>query len=312
MPIHIGVDYTPGEWRVCTLDQGHPAQFRTVATAGELLDALNQVCALYPEPTIMLSLDVAMPLSALRTFSEEQLERLAQRYHPDPAFTEVRQVLSALQALSTHSYCAPSVEYLPTIPLHRRLMRSLPGSASELCAVVTLLHHMRKQEASWPEMNFFYVHTSEQATCILVLKDGQVINGMSTLQGLSLLAQRGYLGQRETLEGVEEGARQAMIQQALNEAFWEGLTQELAGLMAIHHSEDIVMLGQESDSLAARLADLYQVYLFPHLQSESIGYEAALGAALLAEGLDQEGLASEVSAHLQILQASSLTPTFDM
>lgn len=195
--LSIGVDYTPGQWKICVVDQGQPTELHTFAVASEVLAFVSQICALYPEPTIVLSLDVATPFSALQAFTDEQLDRLAQRYHPTPAFPEVREVLQALRRLSLRSYCAPSVEYLPTVPLYRRLMRPVLGTANEVCAVVALLQHMREQEAPWPEMNFLYVNTGENGTCALVLKDGQLINGIGILQGSSLLAASGYL---ETLE----------------------------------------------------------------------------------------------------------------
>lgn len=289
MAVHIGIDYTPGQWRVCVLEEGRPADLRFFSTVDEMLGMLSQICASYPEPTMVVSLAVITPFVALADLSDEQLERLVQRYHPTPAFLEVKTALQALRALSLHSYCAPSVEYLPAVPLHRFLLRSALGSADELCAVVNLLHHMRTQQATWEEMNFLFINTGENGTCILVIVDGRVINGIDTLQGSSLAAAYGSLALAETAEEElteEERGRRETFQQALDEAFWEGLTQELAGLLALHHIEDLVVLGSRSDRLIDRLADTYQIYLFPRLSSESTGYESALGAALLAEGLD--------------------------
>ena len=61
-----------------------------------------------------------------------------------------------------------------------------------------------------------------------------------------------------------------------------------------------------------RLADVYQVYLFPHAHTEREGYEAALGAALLAEGLEQDGSACEVVNRLQIRQANRIALVADL
>lgn len=312
MTISIGVDYMPEQWRVCGVDQGKAVEFHTFATAGELLALVRQICALYPEPTIVVSLDVTTPFSALSTLTDEQVDRLGRRYHPTPAFTEVREVLQSLRSMSMRSYCAPSVEYLPTVPLYRRLMRPALGTANEVCAAVALLHHMRTLDAPWPEMNFFYVNARENGSCALVIKDGEVINGVGTLQGSSLPAAYGYLAELEAATGSEDEKRRETLQHVLREAFWEGLTQELAGLIAIHHIEDIVVLGKESASLIERLADVYQVYLFPHAHTEREGYEAALGAALLAEGLEQDGSAREVVERLRIHQANQIPLVADL
>lgn len=304
MTVSIGVDYVAEQWRMCLIEEGRPATLHTCSTSDELLALVRQTCVTYPEPTIVVSLDVTTPFSALPALTDEQLDRLAQRYHPTPAFTEVRTVLQALRVLSLHSYCAPSVEYLPTVPLHRCLMRPALGTASEVCAVVALLHHMHELQAAWSEMNFLYVNASKNGTCALTIVDGQIVNGIGTLQGSSLPVAYGYLATLETTEGLGEEERRVALQQALGEAFWEGLTQELSGLLAIHHLEDIVVLGRESAGLIERLADTYQVYLFPHAQTEREGYEAALGAALLAEGIEQDGSAAEVVARLQLRAAN--------
>jgi predicted butyrate kinase (DUF1464 family) len=312
MTVSIGVDYTSEHWRIGSIEQGREVEFHSCSTVDELRALLSQICALYPEPTIVVSLDVTAPFSALSTQTDEQVDRLVQWYRPAPASTEIRQVLQLLRWLSSRSYCAPSVEYLPTVPLYRRLMRPALGTAREVCSVITLLHHMCEQEASWPEMNFFVANASESGICLLVVKDGQIINGIGTLQGSSLPVSYGYLATLETDAEASEELPREILTQATSEAFWEGLTQELAGLMALHHSEDIVVFGQKSSLLTERLADLYQVYLFPQTSHGQIGYESAYGAALLAAGLEQKGRAAEVVEHLRIRQAErvALAPNF--
>jgi predicted butyrate kinase (DUF1464 family) len=315
MAISIGIDYTPGRWHICSVEQSKQAEFQFCATAGEMLALVSQVCALYPEPTIVISLDVATPFTSLPALTEQQVDRLAQRYHPTPACTELKEAQLALRSLSLRTYCAPSVEYLPTLPAYRRLLRPTLGNANEVCAIVALLHHMREQEASWPEMNFFYVNAGESGTCVLVIKDGQIVNGIGLVQGSPLPAVYHYLATLESTEDAEEESRRAAFRQAQEEAFWEGLRQDLAGLLAVHQIEDVVLLGQKSPALIERLADLYQVYLFPHAGPNGQGYEAALGAALLAEGLEGDGCAAEVVEHLRISQAGqsvSALPPFSV
>lgn len=305
MSISIGIDCTPGHWRVCRVEQGQLAEYYQFGTAGEMLVVVRQLCARYPEPTIVVALNVAAPFILIATLSDEQLERLVRRYHPTPLFNELIVVLQSLRTLSSHSYCAPSVEYLPAVPLHRLLMRPILGSAGDVCAAIALLHYMREQQASWEEMNFFCINVGEHGTSVLVLIDGQVVNGIDVLQGSSWLAASGYLASLGIEQGMtgNEIEQRAVLQPALDQAFWEGLTQELSGLLAVHHIEDMVVLGQKTESLVERLAETYQVYLFPHVHPEHEGYETALGAALLGEGREQPGSSAAVVERLQIRQA---------
>jgi predicted butyrate kinase (DUF1464 family) len=272
--ISIGIDYTPGHWRVCHVEAGRPAEFQVCVTARELQALISQISTLSAELTVVVSLPVATPFGALATLTQQQLEHLAQCAQP-PSCSQVREALTALCSLRLRVYCAPSVAYLPTLPAYRRLLRPDLGHASEVCAIVALLHHMREQDAVWPEMNFFFIHADEPGTCVLVIQDGQIVNGIGHVQG----------------------------SQMQEEAYREGLKQDLAGLLAIHQIEDVVVLGQRSPALVRQLADAYQLYHFPRVGPDGPGYEAALGAALLAEGLEQKGGASGVVDHLQISRA---------
>lgn len=302
MTVSIGVDYTSGQWKSCVIDRGHLTELRAFSSSDELLEFVDRICTLYPEPTLGVSLDLALPFCPLQNLSDEQF--LLRDLFGDTV-SEQGIILQRLSTLSLHSYCVPSVAYLPTMPLARRLLRVSPGSPREVCAVIALLHHMRAQEASWVEMNFFYLHADERGTCALVLKEGQIIDGIGILRG-SVPARVLDL---EKLEGVgaEFDRDSHQFRQAWQDAFWEGLHAELAGLIATHHIEDIVVLGKESDRLIERLAETFQVYLFPRTRAEHEGYEATLGAGLLAEGLDQPGKAAELVSHLQIRQAQALT-----
>lgn len=291
MTISIGIDYVPGQWRICSIEPGKQAEFQICATLREMQALVSQVCALYPEPTIVVSLHVATPFGSLAGLREQQLEHLACCASATSACSEVKEALVALRSSSLRSYCAPSVEYLPTLPAHRRLLRPALGSASEVCAVVALLGHMREQEANWPEMNFFYINADENGTCVLVIKEGQIVNGIGLVQGSQPLS--------ASLLPTEHGASPL----AREEAYREGLRQDLAGLLALHQLEDVVLLGRRSPVLVEQLADSYQLYHFPRLGPGGAGYEAALGAARLAEGLEQEGCAADVVNRLQIPRA---------
>src|SRR5579883_1848515 len=124
MSISIGIDWRPGQWRVCRVEQGQVAAVDRYEAGEEMLEAVRQLCARYPEPTIIVALDGVTPFGALSALDDNQLARLLRRYQPVQAFlNELSAVLRTLRSLSSQSYCAPSVEYLPTVPRPRVLMR---------------------------------------------------------------------------------------------------------------------------------------------------------------------------------------------
>lgn len=312
MTLSIGVDYSPDAWKTCIVERGQPQELQTFAQASDVIAFLKRTCALYPEPTIVVSSDAHTPFAALHTLNSQQVAAMAASRRAISA-ESFRATLLEIGSINVNSYCAPSVAYLPGVPIHRKLMRADLGTASTLSAGIALLYRMRERGASWPEMCFLCLDAGRSRSDILVVEYGRIVNGRGALPGTVSTRPRGYetalsaalalFGQNGDQRG--EGESDSLAHLSL-EAFLEGLTQELAGLMAVHHFEDIVVLGQEREKVIAHFAETYQVYLFPYAEDEVQGYEAALGAALIAEGLYHPGLAAEVVEQLQIREAQEL------
>jgi hypothetical protein len=292
MALSIGLDITPDWWHICIMEQGQIVDLHKFPDVDAGIALLRQLCDRSPAAVIVLALDVQTPLQALSQSGTEQGSAPSVM----PGFAD--RLSSVFLSLGAQIYCAPSAAYLPAFPPYRRLMRASSGNARDVSAVLALLYQMRVQGADWQEMNFLWIRDSQQGVAIQVLKDGQIINGLGQLQGS---AHPNALGME-----IPEGA----LEPLLEEAFWEGLTQELAGLQAVHPIKDLVILSDGSHPLTERLAEHYQVYLFPHPGPDMEGYESALGAAVLAEGLAQPGPAAELVEHLQLRPTASLRPLF--
>jgi predicted butyrate kinase (DUF1464 family) len=134
-------------------------------------------------------------------------------------------------------------------------------------------------------MQLFCVQINRQFKSIQALVDGCIVNSMAT--------------------EVPSGVQNERMGTEYEKALWEGLTQDIAGLMAIHHIEDIVALGDFQDAFIDHFAENYQVYLFPSTGADTPGCECALGAAVLAGGLFQTGPACEIVERLSIREASA-------
>jgi predicted butyrate kinase (DUF1464 family) len=207
---------------------------------------------------------------------------------------DLREFLIAINAINGKSYSLPSVSNLTSVPHYRKLNRANMGSSDKLCSVAALLYRMRQQDASWSEMHFLYLEVGDDSRSVVVVSDGCIVDG---------------LAHSSPVVHNEDDAGETLEEDVIEQAFWEGLSEDLAGLMAVHHFEDVVLVDRRSsdearrgDGVIERLGDLYQFYLFPHAESEPEGFEAAIGAAIIADGLYHRGLASEVVQHLQLGQ----------
>lgn len=269
--LSIGVDEQQGIWKTCLLEDSLVLELSSFENTASVLAYLEQTCATYPEPIMMISLDKGH-------WNAELLDRF----------------LIAVDSMNLNSYTVPPLRSLPSLPSYRRLIRDNLGEAHVLCNVMTLLYRMRQREATWQEMRFLFLETHGLASNVAVIEDGYIVNGVTSI----LLDMRGQ--QKQDSHDADRDSE--------DEAFLEQLAQTLAGLLAVHHIEDIVIIGARTSEVIAHFDGFYQFYLFPQDAQEQAGYEAAIGAALLAEGFYAPGIAAQVVERLQVAFVQS--PTF--
>ncbi|WP_297164300.1 DUF1464 family protein [Thermogemmatispora sp.] len=306
MSLSIGIDYGRRSWKLCLLDEAQPPEYHCFASPAELLASLTRLCALFPEPVITLAAGNGLPLERLDRLASEQVAALTAGYdEPLPALPAgataaqpasgslpstsiplaLTTFLETLGRLNLHSYVLPGLLHLPTVPAYRLLLERLPASPAAVCRVVTLLYRLRQRETSWPEMRFLVLAAHSACWQVLVVEDGYLTDGVHGIPRDPALP----LPPTAPTEGRFE------------QAYWEGLVRDLAGLLAVHHLDEVVISGRRSETLATRLGEVYQLYYFPYAPHEPRGFEAAFGAALIAAGLQHpRSLAAEVVQHLQL------------
>jgi predicted butyrate kinase (DUF1464 family) len=289
MTISIGIHHHQDLWHVCLMENGRVLECISFEDDNTILTYLEHTCALYPEPVIALSSHLHVPLSPLNMLVEDMLQSPTPTTTFDGAFDKF---LVALNTINFRNYVLPAIEYLESLPLHRKLYRGPLGDTPRLCRIATLLYRLRVQETFWSAMCFLYLEVGRYSSSIAVVKEGQIIDAISTK---ALYAET----QDADCEGDEHECGVAS-------AFLEMMTQDLAGFLALHHYEDVV-LAYDSLSLPGahlkkalidRFGDLYQLYLYPAGESEPASFDTAIGAALLAEGLAHPGLAAEIVERL--------------
>jgi predicted butyrate kinase (DUF1464 family) len=278
MALSIGIDYKVGNWRTCLTENGQTLELSTFTDARSAYSYVERICAYYPEPIIGLSSQSGTSFVSLSAQIQHAING-----EEETAQKDLQDFLRATNAINLKGYNLPAIKYLPSVPHYRRLKQRHMGTSDRLCSVATLLYRMRQQEATWPEMRFLYLEVGPTSHSITVIKDGCIVDGIGEISPIN----------DEEAVDVEQ-------------AFWECLVQDLAGLMAIHHFEDVVIMDRVSSNgeqkqrslVVEQLGDNYQLYMFPHRESEPEGFEAAIGASILAEGLYHPGLAAEVTEHL--------------
>jgi Predicted butyrate kinase len=293
MPISIGIDYAPTRWSCCVSDEETIIERTAFGSVDALVRYLAQTCAFYPEAALMIALPLEVEGQPLQRYL------LQERTLVVVGDEQLQHFLRTVNEFSQQAYLVPAVQHLPTVPLYRRLLRPTLGASTTFCMLVSLLYFMRQQQADWAEMNFSLLSLQPTSYTLLVIKDGCVVDG--------------------TGEYVRCTPGESADGTSIEQAILERLTYDLAGIMAVHQLENVVLLfhaellatdEQEAnprehgaqienpEAVIEHFADLYQFFMYPVSDSEMVGFEAAQGAALLAEGLRASGPAAELSHYL--------------
>jgi predicted butyrate kinase (DUF1464 family) len=272
--IGIGISYTSGHWKTCLAENGMIQAFSSFTDVQSTFSSIKQLCGEHPDALVALSSPQEAPFLPLHSIIHEQLAS-------GNELIDVQEFLHLINAASLKGYQLPAIKYLSEVPRYRRLKYPSLGSAEKLCSVATLLYRMRQQEAPWSEMHFLYLEIGAVSHSITVIKDGYIVDGIGEVS----------IGYEEAVDEEDRAL-----------AFWERLVQDLAGLMALYQIKDIVIKDYQAatreQNVIDRLGESYQFYLFPRVESEPEGFEGAIGAAILAEGLSGLGLSAEVAGRL--------------
>jgi predicted butyrate kinase (DUF1464 family) len=270
----IGIEYSAGHWKTCLAENGQFQEFFIFKDAHATFSYVNQLSTERPEVLIALSSPQEAPLLPLDDAIHAQLVG-------GNELSDVQDFLRAIVAARLKGYLLPAVKYLPQVPRYRRLKYPSLGTAERLCSATTLLYRMRQQDAPWSEMQFFSLEIGAVSHSITVIKDGYIVDGIGE---------------------VSIGYAEAVDEEDRAQAFWERLIQDLASLVALYQVQDIVIkdwnAATRKQTVIERLGETYQFYLFPRVESEPEGFEGAIGASILAEGLSGRGLSAEVAARL--------------
>jgi hypothetical protein len=288
MTTSIGIACRRENWETCVIEDGRTLELRRLHAARSTYEYVRSSSAspLRPVITVSAGIGAGSLLAPLNELTWPQLRAIAAFQRSTDEEHELCDFLVALKASEPDSYVVPSLRQLSTLPAHRKRMYGDMGTSATLCELATLLYRMREQEAAWPELRFIYLQVDNCARTIAVIEDGRIVNAIGESAGIAL----------SSPEAPQSPAEAVIAERA----FWEGLEFDLAGLMAIHHFDDIVLVGSNKEAVIARLENRYQLYHYPRHEYDQAGFEAAVGAATLSEGLNRAAAAAEIVERLQL------------
>jgi len=292
----LGVDYGTGSWKMALLEDGAPRDLVALATMDEAVAYVRQRWEERPGLPITLPSGFGVPLMRLSEAGPAELFAMSLR-KGDPAGDGLGLFLRRLQVAGVDGYCPPAVKLLPSAPRWRTFNRVDMGTSDKLCAAAYLIELLRRRDGvAYADLSFLSLEVGYAFTCWLVVRQGQIVDGVGGTGGAMGPRCRGAIdGELAYLHGFASkadiyggGAHDlAALYGAADaeRAFWEGLEMQRLALSAYYDLRLLVVSGRRRNEARARwaasLGDSLRI-----LHDDDAGFEPALGGALLADGLE--------------------------
>ncbi len=284
--LSLGMDYDGTAWRVAAWDEDREADLRTFAGAAELWEFVEDLTALHPAAPLVLPSGFGIPVTRVEEIMDRDIAEMTLR--PErPMADPLGQFLAEARRRALRAFCIPAVKLLPSVPPHRKLNRVDLGTSDALCAAAWAIHCLGATGRPLAACDFLLLHTRPTARSLLAVREGRIVDGIGASAGLlgagretrpadlgSVPAPRADSRRAANPPSRDRGAGQT--------ALWEAIAKEALGLLGFHNLSEVVPTGVGRAEAVRALAGRLPLCQLPPPPD---GYEAALGAALIAAGL---------------------------
>ncbi|MFQ5804122.1 MAG: DUF1464 family protein [Candidatus Methylomirabilales bacterium] len=284
----LGIDYGTGSWKLALIEGPRVLALKQFEEWPQLEPVLKEMDSHHPGLPIVLPSGFGIPVKRIQEVDDRDLFEMTLR-RGDPTEKGLGHFLQTLRASDFHAYCIPSVKLLPSVPIHRKVNRIDMGTADKLCAVAYLLHHQLALGESLDAQDFLSLEVGEAFKALIVVQGGRLVDGLGGTAGHMGPRTRGavdgelaYLYSFDKAKVYSGGGLNTRFGQYGEDAFWEGLEKEIVLFLNYYGLPRILLTGRRKEAVIQRLGTRYPMVL---PLEEGKGFEAALGAAILADGI---------------------------
>lgn len=301
--LSLGMDYDATAWRLAAWDEDREADLRTFAGEAELWECLEDLIAMHPAVPMVLPSGFGMPVTRVEEILDRDIAEMT--LQPGrPVADGLGQFLAEARRRRLRAFCIPAVKLLPSVPWHRKLNRVDLGTADALSAAAWTIHCLEATGRPPAACDFLLLHTRTGARSLLAVREGRIVDGLggsagplgATREGLPAAfgsPAAGAAGTRrlDKAQSQTMGGRQA--------ALWEAIAKESLGLLGFHGLSEVIPTGVRRAEVTRWLGERLPLRQLP---TPPDGYEAALGAAVIAAGLTG-GPTAHLVGHLGLREA---------
>lgn len=287
----LGVDYGTGSWKTALLGPIGQPERRTFASPDEVRASIEEIDRRHPGLPIVLPSGFGVPLKRVQELDDRDRFEIALRREA-PTERGLSRFLLALETSRLNAYCIPAIKLLPSIPIHRKINRVDMGTSDKLCAAAYFISRSHERGTRLEEIDFVMLEVGEAFRAMVVVRGGKIVDGLGGTAGGIGPRSRGridgelaYLYDWDSKESIYRGGAHDIEERFGgygDEAFWEELEKDLLAFLYFHELKIILVAGRRKQEIVRRLGKRFQIQA-PGEDDE--GFEAAAGAALLADGI---------------------------
>lgn len=284
--LSLGMDYDGTAWRVAAWDEDREADLRTFAGPAELWGFVEDLTAIHPAAPLVLPSGFGVPVTRVEEIMDRDIAEMTLR-PGRPMADGLGQFLAEARRRALRAFCIPAVKLLPSVPSHRKLNRVDLGTSDALCAAAWAIHCLEATGRPVAACDFLLLHTRPTARSLLAVREGRIVDGIGASAGPlgagreALPADLGSVPARSA-DSRRPANSQSRDRGAGQAALWEAIAKEALGLLGFHKLSEVVPTGVCRAEAIRALAERLPLRQLPPPPD---GYEAALGAALIAAGL---------------------------
>lgn len=305
--LSLGIDFEAGRWKLAAWNEDRAADLHTFGSMAALWEFVEDIFTAHPATPIVLPSGFGIPLTRAEDLLDRDIAEITLRrdaHVNDP----LGQFLAEARRRPLRAFCIPAVRSLPSIPLHRKLNRVDLGTADVLCAAIWAIHSLAQVGLAYASSSFVLLHLRGDTKALVAIREGRIVDGIGrsagevgtvsrpAVDGLLTPLQRG-IGRSHDASDLDN--METLLREARELAFWEAAEKDSALLLTFHSLSQLVVTGPRRAEAMHALGEKLPVRALPALVD---GYEAALGAALVAAGLTG-GPTADLVQHVELRQA---------
>ncbi len=287
----LGVDYGTGSWKTALLGEVGPPERQAFTSPDEVRAYIEEIDRRHPGLPIVLPSGFGVPLTRVQELDDRDRFEIALRREA-PAERGLSRFLLALQATRLNAYCIPAIKLLPSVPIHRKINRVDMGTSDKLCAAAYFISRSHERGTRLDEIDFILLEVGEAFRAIVAVRSGRIVDGLGgTAGGIGprcrgrIDGELAYLYEWDSKELIYRGGARDIEERFGSYgdgAFWEELEKDLLAFLQFYGLKAIIVAGRRKQEIVRGLGRRFQMQA---RDENDEGFEAAAGAALLAEGI---------------------------